>query len=174
MGGGAAANLIRILHSRSWIDDSIAHWQAIQAMADNAAMLGRMMPEILLTSDVAGMQAAWQQKRIPVLNAARFLRSYERSDLRETLTRETLMPLPHSWNVTSDSIAMWTARLVQCRSVWLLKSCDAFGQLTSAGRVQLTSKMVTDLTYAGSIDQYFSSVWTPETVVWWQNLRAAV
>ena len=174
VGGGAAADLIRRLHGQSWINDSAAHWQAIQAMTDNAAMLGRMMPEILVSSDVVGMQTAWHRQCIPALNAVRFLHRYEKPDLHQTLTRQALMPLPHSCTVTSDSIALWTARVLQCRSVWLLKSCDAFGQPSCAGRLQLTSEMVQNLTRAGRIDSYFSNLWMPEIVVSWQNLRSTI
>ena len=35
-------------------------------------------------------------------------------------------PLPHSWAVTSDSISVWAAQLVQAPRLVLLKSMDGF------------------------------------------------
>jgi hypothetical protein len=36
-------------------------------------------------------------------------------------------PLPHSWNVSSDSIAAWVARAVGARDLWLIKPPHATG-----------------------------------------------
>ena len=97
-GGGEAADIVRRWDRRHGLDRSQTHRLAIRSMRLNEALLAELIPDSRLVADRSAAAAAWQARRIPVLCAEEFLRADEpRSEI----------PLPHSWDVTSDSIAAW-------------------------------------------------------------------
>src|SRR5439155_1691987 len=106
---GAAA--VREMFKRVKIGDDAAHWMAVLGMDQFAHALAARLPEAALVDGDGGIAAALQATRLPVLAPYRWLRAAD--------------PLPHSWEVTSDSIAAWLAGQLRARRIVLLKPAHA-------------------------------------------------
>ena len=112
-GGGPFADLVREVDRRQHLRDSTAHWMAILAMDQYAELIAERLPGAALVTDGPAIGAALDAGRIPVLAPSRWLREAD--------------PLPHSWDVTSDSIAAWMAGALGARRVVLIKPAAAIG-----------------------------------------------
>ena len=110
-GGGPFADAVRQMFKRANIGEDAAHWMAVLGMDQYAHALAARLPESALVDGEGGIAAAVQAARLPVLAPYRWLRAAD--------------PLPHSWEVTSDSIAAWLAGQVGARRVVLIKPAPA-------------------------------------------------
>ncbi|HZZ78631.1 MAG TPA: hypothetical protein VFE62_08935 [Gemmataceae bacterium] len=108
-GGGATADVIRDFHRTHPLDEHASHWLAIHALSLNARFLQWLVPESRVTADRAA--------GVTILDAWPFFDADERRP----------DPLPHSWQVTSDSLAVRAAVLLGARELILLKSIDWSG-----------------------------------------------
>jgi probable H4MPT-linked C1 transfer pathway protein len=106
-GGGPFADAVRDQAARLTLTDDAAHWMAVLGMDQYAHLIVSRMPGAVLVTDATEMSTALASRRIPVLAPYAWLR---RAD-----------PLPHSWEVTSDSIAAWIARAIAARRLVLVK-----------------------------------------------------
>ena len=106
-GGGPFADAVRDQDARLAIPDDAAHWMAVLGMDQYAHLIASRMPGAVLVTDAAEISRALAAGRIPVLAPYAWL---HRAD-----------PLPHSWAVTSDSIAAWIARAIGARRLVLVK-----------------------------------------------------
>src|SRR5438552_9543793 len=112
-GGGPFADAVRDVDDRFRLADDAAHWMAVLAMDQYAHVIVERLPGAALVSDTREIDRALAERRIPVLAPFRWLRDAD--------------PLPHSWDVTSDSIAAWIAGAVHARRLMLLKPSSASG-----------------------------------------------
>ena len=112
-GGGPFADAVRVVDERVGLSDDVAHWMAIRAMDQYAQVIGDRMAGASLVSAPTEIESALQVDRIPVLMPYRWLRDVD--------------PLPHSWDVTSDSIAAWVAGAVGASRLVLVKPRGAAG-----------------------------------------------
>jgi probable H4MPT-linked C1 transfer pathway protein len=112
-GGGPFADAVRAQDDRLGLSDEAAHWMAVLAMDQYAHLIASRLPGATLVWDEAAIASAVRSGRIPVLAPSSWLRRVD--------------PLPHSWNVTSDSIAAWVARAVGARDLLLIKPPHATG-----------------------------------------------
>src|SRR5439155_15008290 len=110
-GGGPFAEAVRQMFKRIKIGEDAAHWMAVLGMDQSAHALAARLPEAALVDGDGGIAAALQANRLPVLAPYRWLRAAD--------------PLPHSWEVTSDSIASWLAGQLGARRVVLIKPAHA-------------------------------------------------
>ena len=94
-GGGPFADAVRAADRELLFADDTAHWMAVLAVDQYAHLLAERRSCFTLVSTVAEIDAAFASKRVPVLAPYRWLREAD--------------PLPHSWDVTSDSISAWIA-----------------------------------------------------------------
>jgi aspartokinase-like uncharacterized kinase len=106
-GGGPFAEAVRQMFKRVKIGDDAAHWMAVLGMDQYGLALAARIPDATLVDTPAGVTAALDAGRLPVLAPHRWLRAAD--------------PLPHSWEVTSDSIAAWVAGALAARRVVLIK-----------------------------------------------------
>jgi len=106
-GGGPFADAVRDQDARLTLTDDAAHWMAVLAMDQYAHLIVSRMPGAVLVTDATEMSTALASRRIPVLAPYAWLR---RAD-----------PLPHSWEVTSDSIAAWIAHAIAASRLVLVK-----------------------------------------------------
>jgi aspartokinase-like uncharacterized kinase len=113
-GGGPFADAVRAVDRELTLSDDAAHWMAVLAMDQYAHLLVSRLRSAGLASDAAGIAAELDQGRLPVLAPSRWLRDAD--------------PLPHSWDVTSDSIAAWVAGEVGARRLVLVKPPGAGDQ----------------------------------------------
>jgi aspartokinase-like uncharacterized kinase len=106
-GGGPFADAVRQMFKRVKIGDDAAHWMAVLGMDQYGLALAARLPDATLVDTPAGVGATLEAGRLPVLAPYRWLRAAD--------------PLPHSWEVTSDSIAAWVAGALAARRVVLIK-----------------------------------------------------
>jgi aspartokinase-like uncharacterized kinase len=102
-GGGALADAVRRLDRTHRLGDEAAHWLALRALAVTAGFL-----------EAVALRPEDPASRLRVLDPYRFAVEDEaRPD-----------HLPHSWDVTSDSIAARAAVVHRAERLILLKSTD--------------------------------------------------
>jgi aspartokinase-like uncharacterized kinase len=117
-GGGPYADEVRAAYARGDLDDDGAHWSAVHAMEQYAGVLVDRMPRAIRVHTLSDARAALAVGYVPVLMPSRLLREAD--------------PLPHSWNVTSDSIAAWVAGQASASRLVLVKAPGATGALTDS------------------------------------------
>ena len=115
-GGGPFAEAVRRMFKRVKIGEDAAHWMAVLGMDQYAHALAARLPGAALVDGDGGISAAVQAGRLPVLAPYRWLRAAD--------------PLPHSWEVTSDTIAAWLAGQLHARRVVLIKPAHALDSKT--------------------------------------------
>ena len=109
-GGGEYADLVRRYHQTYHLSDDTAHWMAI--LSEN--ILGFLLLEHLQLGvpafSLSEISAIMLTSKIPVFMPFRHLLNKD--------------PLPHSWDVTSDSIAAYFAESLHAEKLILLKDVD--------------------------------------------------
>lgn len=113
-GGGPFADAVRDVHRQHRLSDSAAHWMAILAMDQYAHLIASRMPASTLVRTDVQIADALAVSQVPVLAPEQWLREAN--------------PLPHSWDVTSDSIAAWVAGQVGATRLILIKPPAATGE----------------------------------------------
>jgi aspartokinase-like uncharacterized kinase len=116
-GGGAFADLVREHEPRFGLRPSTAHWMAVLAMDQYGYLLGDLVPG-------CGLVRTLEEAEACAPGAAAVLLPYE------LLRREDA--LPHSWSVTSDSIAAWLTQMVGANLLVLLKDSRGMASLAHA------------------------------------------
>ena len=112
-GGGPFADAVRAAEARFDLPDTTAHWMAILAMDQYAHLLASRRPELALVRTMEEAAHVLDTGRVPVLAPAEWLRAAD--------------PLPHSWDVTSDSLAAWLTGALGARQLVLLKPDGVHG-----------------------------------------------
>jgi len=130
-GGGAFADQVRAAQRRWRLDDRTAHRMAILAMEQTAYLLCALEPRLRRLVDAGARQSPKAPRRAEVWFPAASL-----------LTDETI---PHSWDVTSDSLAAILARRLGAEGLVLVKSAPLEG----------IGGQVPDLQAAGLMDAAF-------------------
>ena len=106
-GGGPFADAVREVDRRHRLSDTAAHWMAVLAMDQYAHLVAARLGGAVLVEEPGEIAAALGAGRVPVLAPSRWLRAAD--------------PLPHVWDVTSDSLAAWIAGVVGARRLVLIK-----------------------------------------------------
>ncbi len=116
-GGGAAADVVRRWHDTHGLSEEQSHWLAMDSIRLNQRLLLTLMPELELVSNRAAAESAWRRGRVPLLDLMSFV------SIEETAPG-MCATLPHSWDVTSDSLAGWAAIRWPASRLVLLKSAE--------------------------------------------------
>ena len=106
-GGGGFADSVRNCQADWHFDDSIAHRMAILAMQQSALLIHSLSPEFELLDSVNKLE----------LITTSCIWSPQCRDLDHA-------GIPHSWDISSDSLAAWFARLWQADLLILVKSAE--------------------------------------------------
>ncbi len=106
-GGGPFADAVRAVDRSVALGDHAAHWMAVLAMDQYAHLLAARIQRARIVEDGGDIDAALSLGDIPVLAPYRWLREAD--------------PLPHSWDVTSDSVAAWLAGALGAHRLVLVK-----------------------------------------------------
>jgi aspartokinase-like uncharacterized kinase len=130
-GGGPFAEAVREADRRLRLSADAAHWMAVLAMDQCAHLISARMASGMLVAEPREMSLAFEASQVPVLAPSRWLRQTD--------------PLPHTWEVTSDSIAAWVAGAVGARRLVLIKPP---GLRVSIGQLEMN--------YDGVVDGYFA------------------
>jgi aspartokinase-like uncharacterized kinase len=112
-GGGPFADTVRDVDRRLGIPDDAAHWMAVLAMDQYAHLLAARLPGGIVVTGTREAAAALDAGRVPVLAPSPWLSQAD--------------PLPHTWDVTSDSIAAWVAGQLGARDLVIVKAPGARG-----------------------------------------------
>ena len=76
-------------------------------------------------------------------------------------------PLPHSWDVTSDSIAAWVAHALRVRRLMLVKHTDGFiGPDRGPRSIPPHVRRIALDAFSGVVDPYFARALDPATGCW--------
>ncbi|MFX0017260.1 MAG: hypothetical protein ACFFAK_02445 [Promethearchaeota archaeon] len=123
-GGGNIANFVRNLYLEFNFDDEIAHWIAIYSMNFNGLELQRKFPHLETIEDFEHLK---NEKRIfSIFLPYQYLRLFD--------------PLPHSWDVTSDSITLYCAYKLGVNECFLIKDVNGILDKNSSVIKELTTK----------------------------------
>jgi aspartokinase-like uncharacterized kinase len=128
-GGGAGADAVRTWDKVHRLGDETAHWLALRALAANAYLLQALLPDVPVL-------ARPENQHMAIVDPYAFAVADETSAGR----------LPHSWEVTSDSLAVRAAHVLGAQELLLLKSISIKTEVTW-----------TTLAEEGCVDGYFPS-----------------
>jgi aspartokinase-like uncharacterized kinase len=108
-GGGATADAIRAFDRTHRLGEEASHWLALHALSVNAHFLGRLLPSATVRPCLPRPTEGgpWF-----ILDPLPFFQDDERHPDR----------FPHTWDVTSDSLAVRVAIRTTARELVLLKS----------------------------------------------------
>ena len=117
-GGGPFADTVRAVDQRLGVGDDAAHWMAVLAMDQYAHLLASRLESGMVVHNLAEAVRTLEGRKLPVLAPSRWLEDED--------------PLPHSWDVTSDSIAAWIAAASGARELVLVKPRGATGNVVDS------------------------------------------
>lgn len=156
-GGGAFANAIREYDQRFGVAGDAGHWMAILAMDQFGHLLASMLANGALVQDLKAAREALSIGRIPVLLTYNFLRQTD--------------VLPRSWDVTSDSIALWLADLAGAGQLVLLKSVDGLfndpHDTNRGGKLMEAASLSQEPCCQDVVDRSFASIFKNTNLAAW-------
>jgi 5-(aminomethyl)-3-furanmethanol phosphate kinase len=115
-GGGPFADAVRAFDARAPLPAEAAHWMAILAMDQYAHVLVHRVAGAVLVEEPGALAAALGPAGVAVLAPYRWLRAAD--------------PLPHTWNITSDSVAAFVAGALDATRLILVKPASGGAALT--------------------------------------------
>lgn len=153
-GGGPFADQVRAADARFHLSASTAHWMAILAMDQYAYLLADVIPGAALVHTLETARAACAGGQLAVLAPSALLLQSD--------------PLPHSWQITSDTIAAWLANYAAIQRLILLKSVAGVYQTdlqgNPAGLLPQVSRQ--RLINSSIVDAMFAQTLSPVTQCW--------
>ncbi len=126
-GGGPFADTVREQERAHRLSPDAAHWMAILAMDQYAHLLVEYIEGSVLVEEPGAIAGRLAAGEIAVLAPSRWMRAAD--------------PLPHSWDVTSDSVAVYVAVALDAGRLVLVKPAEvgadgvdpAFARIVPAG-----------------------------------------
>ena len=155
-GGGRFADVVRELDERFHLQDAVAHNMAILAMDQYGMFLSSITPGSRTTCTLDGARRHSEVGLLPILLPSRMM---SRAD-----------PLPHSWEVTSDSITAYIAGELGSEKLLLVTDVDGVytGDPKNDPAAELIEEIsVADLSKRGartSVDVYLSKIISKATL----------
>ena len=117
-GGGPFADAVRAAQPGMGYDDAAAHDMALLAMAQYGRALISLGARLVMADSLGAIHAALAESRVPVWSPMAMLRGAD---------------IAQSWTVTSDSLALFLARLLDAGRVVLVKHRAAADDADLAG-----------------------------------------
>lgn len=132
-GGGIFADTVRAVYNQVHMSETCAHALAVSAMNQFGTLLIDQMPELVPAhSELEIAERSWQHRGIVWMPSNMVMADGD--------------DIPQSWDVTSDSLALWLANKLSAQHVLLVKSQRPEPNSTLA-----------ELTRKGLIDPAFAS-----------------
>lgn len=150
-GGGAAADVVRGWFDRFGLSEAAAHQLAMRSLSLTARLLETLDARFTVGGDRVAAATVQQSGGWPVLDLVDFV---------EGEATQAGPRFPHSWAVTTDSLAAWTAIRWPDRRLVLAKSIPCPSSLSLDEAVR-----------AGCVDEYFSQLAPLVPRIEWINLR---
>jgi 5-(aminomethyl)-3-furanmethanol phosphate kinase len=151
-GGGPAADVVREWDRVYHLGEDAAHELALEGLDLTASLLARFFPTARLVRSEQQMHMAIADRALSILCAGCFIKA---------AVAQGHPPLEHSWRVTSDSIAAWTARVLRASELVLLKSIPVPCALSLSAAAA-----------AGVVDEHFPVAAASLSAIGWVNARA--
>src|SRR5271165_3569816 len=117
-GGGPFADAVRAVQPAMGISDAAAHDMGLLAMAQYGRALADLRSCLTFADSLEAIETALAAHRVPVWSPWPMLRSA--SDI------------PATWDVTSDSLALWLAARIGAAGLVLVKHVDLSGAAVPA------------------------------------------
>ena len=140
-GGGPFADAVRQTQRDLSFSDGFAHRLALGAMGAMAEIFAALEPGLSVSRNVDEIRSAHARDRVPV---------WDPVDLRVGHPE-----IPETWDVTSDSLALWLARSLGATRCVFYKSapCPAWNEADELVRLGLVDAAFADFAkaYAGAI-----------------------
>ncbi|MHA1687974.1 MAG: amino acid kinase family protein [Promethearchaeota archaeon] len=135
-GGGTLANFVRYLDHELGLNKHESHWMAIHAMEYNGLQLSTKHADITLVKNIQEISNP-SSIFLHVFLPLNFLK---KNDV-----------LPHDWSVTSDSISIYLASVLNLTQCFLIKDID--GILDSNGKLmkELTTSRFNEMKALGQL-----------------------
>jgi aspartokinase-like uncharacterized kinase len=134
-GGGSYANFIRSIDKKFVIGDNLAHWMAIFSMDYNGKDLNRKFTDFECIDDFEKIQRA---KRIfCIFLPYNYLKKKDE--------------LPHSWDVTSDSITIYIANKLNLNKCYLIKEVEGIYNKNNEVIKEISTIQYRELKKSGSL-----------------------
>ncbi|MHA1461308.1 MAG: amino acid kinase family protein, partial [Promethearchaeota archaeon] len=134
-GGGSYANFIRKIDEELKLGDDLAHWMAVYSMNYNGIELNRKYPNLECIEELNTFQDA--QKIFCVFLPYNYLRNND--------------TLPHSWDVTSDSIALYVANELNLNQCFLIKDVEGIYSINKELIKKITTLQYGELKRSGRL-----------------------
>lgn len=142
-GGGVFADTVRAVYNQVPMSETCAHALAVSAMNQFGTLLIDQMPDLVPAhSELEIAERSWQHRGIVWMPSNMVMADGD--------------DIPHSWDVTSDSLALWLAQKLSAQHVLLVKSQRPEPNSTLA-----------ELTIQGLIDPAFASFTNGSEVKSW-------
>ncbi|NYZ14491.1 aspartate/glutamate/uridylate kinase [Azospirillum sp. RWY-5-1] len=138
-GGGPFADTVRAAQPRLGFGDRAAHVMALLAMEQYGTALADLEPRLVTARTRAELDGA--------VGPAVWLPTPLAADA----------DVAESWDVTSDSLAVWLAQTLDAEAAVLVKSAPLAGEPTSAEAMAAAG--VVDPALPGWVDRFRGSVW---------------
>ncbi|MFX1379565.1 MAG: hypothetical protein ACFFA4_10775 [Promethearchaeota archaeon] len=116
-GGGSFANFIRKIYSELKFTEEIAHWMGIISMNYNGLELNKKYPNLEVIENFDRLKEI--SKIFCIFLPYEYIKENDK--------------LPHSWDVTSDSISLFITKELELNECFLIKDVD--GILNRNGQV---------------------------------------
>jgi aspartokinase-like uncharacterized kinase len=143
-GGGVFADQVRYLQDELQLDDTTAHRMALRAMEQFGSLLVSLDPRLQAAHTIETIKQCLQKNEIPVWFPYDMVAGNP--------------AIRASWDITSDSLALWLANCLQCQNLVMVKSVIPDNEDYSANY----------LSQHGYLDHAFAEMMTEMFVrPWW-------
>ena len=109
-GGGRFADLVRNVDKIYGLSPLASHRMAILAMDQYGILLADITPSSVIIHMLDNVDSVWRRRELPILLPSRLLFTSDE--------------LPSSWDVTSDTISAYIAKLLGIENLILVKDVD--------------------------------------------------
>jgi len=137
-GGGPFADQVRHADEKFNLCPDHSHNMAVMAMQQYGHLFASLCPEFVLAGSKEKLDKAWKDKKIAIWEPYELVRDQ--------------CTLAKSWQVTSDSLAVWVSNLFEIGNVLLVKSSKQVLEITSLDK--LKEKECIDATVQSLLEQY--------------------
>lgn len=141
-GGGSFANFIRKIYNDLKFTEEIAHWMGIISMNYNGLELNKKFPNIEVIENYDKLKE--DRKIFCVFLPYEFIKENDK--------------LPHSWDVTSDSISLLIAKELELNECYLIKDVD--GILNNKNQIikEISASEFNEMKESGKLAESFSKI----------------
>jgi 5-(aminomethyl)-3-furanmethanol phosphate kinase len=149
-GGGEFADIVRLLDKRFSLSPQICHKMAILGMEQFGFLLSDLIPNSYVFNTLGDLKKVLKSDKLPIFLPSTFMQHEN--------------PLKNSWEVTSDSIAVYIASRLDAAKVLLVTDVD--GVFTNDPKKfphaklinKLSAKQLFGLNERTSVDQFLPKI----------------